>query len=126
MAKEKGLMEHEGGAEPLSKQSSVEWAQNGFWQGFMKQAAIKIPKSLPRMPRLAPATEHLPEGVHRMSDAAVAAVKKPITAKPAEKALNYAEMNTPKAVPEHLAPTVEYGQFGIKDYKKAPKTPRPS
>jgi hypothetical protein len=93
-----------------------------FWAGFRKEAAIKIPKFFPRMPK-APgvkplASPEMPLEVRRMSEN----VAKPArNIKPATEALDYSKMNSIAKVPENQAGTLEYGSFGAQSYKKPPK-----
>ena len=96
------------------------WAASHFWQGFFKEAAIKIPSFMPRMPKLknvGESAKDLPEGVTRMSDQALTAAKPPKTIKPAPAPLNYAKINEIKQKP---AGTLTYGAKGAESYT-APK-----
>jgi hypothetical protein len=100
--------------------SDTTWAASHFWQGFFKEAAIKIPSFMPRMPKLknvGESVKDLPEGVTRMSDQAITAAKPPRNIKPAPAPLNYAKINEIKQKP---AGTLTYGAKGAESYT-APK-----
>lgn len=137
---ESGLKREGGGTGPITKESSLQWAQNAFWQGFMKQAVVKIPNFLSKLPKaelpkIAPSSAEMPrlpsilpkavaknappQGVPRMSDAVkvqqAAAKPKP---KPGP-ALDYKAMNTPTRPPEGSEAVLSYGSKGFEKYTPA-------
>ena len=83
---------------------------SAFWDGFEKQAAIKIPKgTLPRLPKpvgLPTVTPGLPEGMSSMAQKAQTAAKTVPKIKPATASLDYAEIN--KIAPKPASGTVTY------------------
>jgi hypothetical protein len=104
--------------------NSVTWAASHFWQGFFKEAAIKIPSFMPRMPKLrdiGKAGVDLPQGVKTMSEHATEAAKPGRNIKPNPTPLNYAKINEIKQQP---AGTLTYGAKGAESY--TPPPPKPS
>lgn len=132
MAKEYGLMEHNEG--PLL------WANSHFWQGFMKQAAVKIPTYLTKipspkkvsLPKVAPNTAELPRlpqtlpkaivkdaippEVPKMSDAAKAEISAVKTKAKPGPSIDYSQMNAIPKVPEENLATISYGPKGPTKY----------
>lgn len=92
----------------------MEWADKPFWYGFMKKAVVKIPKTLPKMPKL-PASEGPPLGVPRMTNISETAAK---TTKPAAEPINYAKMNEIIRKP---SATLKYNSRGAQEYVPPPK-----
>ena len=98
------------------KHSDLEWAFNPFWYGFMKQAVVKIPKFLSKIPTTTPKlpkvteTGAVPLGVPRMTRMTEGPVK---TIKPATGPLDYAKMNEISRKP---AGTMNYDAKGVKSY----------
>lgn len=115
---ESGLAREGGGTGPINKEGSpnwaLDWAYEPFWFGFMKEAAIKIPKFLSKMPKL-PEASGAPLGVPRMTQMS-APVNKAI--KPATDPLNYNQMN---AITRAPAGTMHYDARGARSYSPPPK-----
>lgn len=100
MEKERGL------------ETSLIWADKDFWQGFFKQAVIKLPTFMSKMKKL-PGIDQMPLEVPKMV--------KPKSLKvirPAKEPLNYAAMNEVPKKPQ--GSTIQYGSKGAVSYTPPP------
>lgn len=127
------------------EESALLWANSNFWQGFMKQAAVKIPTyltkipspkkvslpktvanagELPRLPQTLPKAvvkDAIPPEVPKMSDAAVAEISAAKTKAKPGPSINYQQMNAIPKVPEESQATLSYGPKGPTKYTPPPK-----
>jgi len=103
-------------------QEDLSWAEGPFWFGFMKSAAIKIPKGvlpkLPKPPGIPTVRPGVPEGMKTMAQNAEQAAKAVPKIPPSDVPINYAKMNQIKQAP---ASTLQYGPKGDVKYTPPPK-----